>query len=476
MKSTFNMSLKFKIISLGFGTNLALILGAILSVEYARSALYWIMAGLLIASLVAFTWVATNISDVIEDLANGFLKNSIELKNAATKITEGSGQLSNSTLEQSSAIQETASTVDEISSMIRNNADSANKSKLLSAESKNSAEQGRQTVDSMLMAIGEIELNNAELSQQMRDSNIQLAEITKMIHQISNKTKVINEIVFQTKLLSFNASVEAARAGEYGKGFAVVASEVGKLAQMSGGAAKEITEMLQESVTSVEAIAEKTKEKIDRLMVSSEEKINYGTETAKQCKEALNEILSSVESVDKLVFNIASASQEQELGISVISQAIGMLETTTHQNTSFAQNSTNTAEQLKQRAAALGGFVNDLNQYIHGSNGSGHSRRPFGSNFNTNQNSFKSSIKANKASSTKLSLVEVKKESKKSNKPTHLVEPFKMPVQQSTSKPTQSKKLSLVEQTKHEDHSSDYKSASGYIGKIPSSNDPGFGE
>ena len=313
MKSTFNMSLKFKIISLGLGTNLAFILGAILSVEYAMSALYWIMAGLLIASLIAFTWVATNISDVIEDIANGFLKNSIELKNAAVKITEVSSQVSNSTLEQSSAIQETASTVDEISSMIRNNADSANKSKMISAQSKNSAEQGRQTVDSMLMAIGEIELNNAELSQQMRDSNIQLAEITKMIHQISNKTRVINEIVFQTKLLSFNASVEAARAGEYGKGFAVVASEVGKLAQMSGGAAKEITEMLQESVTSVEAIAEKTKEKIDRLMVSSEEKINYGTETAKQCKEALNEILSSVESVDKLVFNIASASQEQEL-------------------------------------------------------------------------------------------------------------------------------------------------------------------
>jgi methyl-accepting chemotaxis protein len=76
---------------------------------------------------------------------------------------------------------------------------------------------------------------------QINYSNEQMSEIVKVIQEIETKTKVINDIVFQTKLLSFNASVEAARAGEQGKGFAVVAEEVGNLAQMSGNAAKEIS-------------------------------------------------------------------------------------------------------------------------------------------------------------------------------------------------------------------------------------------
>lgn len=101
----------------------------------------------------------------------------------------------------------------------------------------------------MIHSITEISESNDRIMSQVADGNRKISEIVQVISEIGNKTKVINDIVFQTKLLSFNASVEAARAGEHGKGFAVVAEEVGNLAQMSGNAAKEISDMLNGSVS-----------------------------------------------------------------------------------------------------------------------------------------------------------------------------------------------------------------------------------
>jgi hypothetical protein len=94
-------------------------------------------------------------------------------------------------------------------------------------------------------AIMEIQETNKKLVDDVLEGNRKISEIVELVKEIGNKTKVINDIVFQTKLLSFNASVEAARAGEHGKGFAVVAEEVGNLASMSGQASKEISALLE---------------------------------------------------------------------------------------------------------------------------------------------------------------------------------------------------------------------------------------
>ncbi|MGE3759138.1 MAG: methyl-accepting chemotaxis protein, partial [Pseudobdellovibrionaceae bacterium] len=190
----------------------------------------FIMAALGMAIAV---WFGMNIGRSLNKMTEDLKENSGEILSQARSMAGSSTELSEAATEQAAALQETVAAIDEINAMVEKNVESANRSKEVSSESRETAARGKNTVDSMLNAMSEINNSNEQIADQISRSHAQLSEITKLITDIGSKTKVINEIVFQTKLLSFNASVEAARAGEYGKGFAVVAEEVGNLAQMS---------------------------------------------------------------------------------------------------------------------------------------------------------------------------------------------------------------------------------------------------
>lgn len=327
------------------------------------------MVMMLIACTIALTmsvWFSIVLSKSLNAVTNVLHKNSVEVTDASAKIAEQSVQLSESSTEQAAALQETMSAVDEISAMVEKNAEAANRSKDVSSQSKDAAERGKNIVDQMREAISDIDATNNDIASQMEQSNHQLSEITKLISDIGQKTKVINEIVFQTKLLSFNASVEAARAGEYGKGFSVVAEEVGNLAQMSGNAAKEISSLLDESIRKVESIVQESKNRVEKMIRSSKEKVDVGSKTVHDCNEALEEILSNVANVDSLVSEIAVASTEQAAGIKEISKAVGQMEQVTQQNSAAAQSSSSSAEQLKTQSHVLKEIVQDLMRHVHG--------------------------------------------------------------------------------------------------------------
>ncbi len=308
----------------------------------------------------------SNLTNTLSALATRLSKGSSDVLSAANTISQSSSELSEAATEQASAIQQTAASIDEVSSMVKKSADNASQSQKVSQTSRSAAEQGQQAVQEMIQSINDISQSNTAIMNQVEDGNRQISEIVKVISEIGNKTKVINDIVFQTKLLSFNASVEAARAGEHGKGFAVVAEEVGNLAQMSGNAAKEISSMLDSSIQKVEGIVNNTKTKVERLVVESKTKVETGTQVANHCAEALNNILSTVSEVDGMVREISSASQEQAQGVSEINKAMNQLDQVTQQNTAIAQSTASSAEQLSAQANQLRQMVHDLFMVISG--------------------------------------------------------------------------------------------------------------
>jgi methyl-accepting chemotaxis protein len=323
--------------------------------------------GLLAALTIAYffmQYLVKNLRSIVDTLN----KTSGQVSIASSQSASSSSTLSEASTEQAASLQETMASVEEISAMVNQNADSATKTHAVVEMNQKVSEAGSKGVDDMLNAIGEIKDTNEEILHQMESSNREFGEIVRIISEIGEKTTVINEIVFQTKLLSFNASVEAARAGEHGKGFAVVAEEVGNLAQMSGNAAKEITDMLSDSIKKVNSIVENTKTKVDRLIDVGRDKITMGQSTAEKCRDSLNKITENAQTMSAMIAEIAHASKEQAQGVQEINKAISQLDQVTQQNSSVAQQSSNQSEELNIEAGNLQSAVDRLTVFVDGTN------------------------------------------------------------------------------------------------------------
>lgn len=322
------------------------------------------------ALIIAFVaWSTGNsIAKSLQGIISLLNQSSQSVSDASAASASSATELSEAATEQAAGLQETMSAIEEISAMVTQNAESANRAQKSVQTNNDATNEGVQSVDQMLNAISEIKSSNNEILDQMKVSNQEFAEIVKIIATIGEKTKVINDIVFQTKLLSFNASVEAARAGENGKGFSVVADEVGKLAEMSGRSAKEISEMLSESIDRVNSIVEKTKSKVDVLVETGHEKIVLGETTAEKCRDALMKISENAGLTTSLITEIAHASKEQAQGVQEINNAITQLDQVTQQNSAVAQQSSVQAEGLSQEAQQLNQAVNNLVMFVGGQN------------------------------------------------------------------------------------------------------------
>lgn len=311
-------------------------------------------------------WKYYNQTKYIETLKSVLFSEAENVVRTSQEVERLSAKLSESANQQAASLQETVASLDEISAMVSRNADSAQSSASIAEQSQRCVGTGKENTESMLRSINSISQGNDEIVKQMQASNAEISDIVKVIQQIGSKTQVINDIVFQTKLLSFNASVEAARAGEHGKGFAVVAEEVGNLASMSGKASKEISDLLTQSVQTVTATVEKTKSLMDSLIKQSRDKVHAGTDTAQDCAKSLDEILGNVSSVTNMVKEIAGASKEQSVGIAEINRAMSELDQTTQSNATVAVDSLKAASELQVRAKRmkelLGGKVTTLSQ------------------------------------------------------------------------------------------------------------------
>jgi methyl-accepting chemotaxis protein len=284
----------------------------------------------------------------------------------STELGALSSKVAAATQQQSVAIQETVSALTEINSMVQRSLDNATASVAATKKSQQLASDGRQGVRQMISAIGDITDSNENIIEQVNQSNKYLNEIVTMISDIGTRTKVINDIVFQTKLLSFNASVEAARAGENGKGFAVVAEEIGSLANMSGSAASEITALLASSTDRVARIVEATKASTTESSRNSHEKVATGTRIAESCGRSLEEIVLMVEQINKLVNQISVAAQEQARGVDEITRAMQQIEQATQETSTTSHTTAHYAKSLLDESKGLSEVVAVLDAEVLG--------------------------------------------------------------------------------------------------------------
>jgi methyl-accepting chemotaxis protein len=162
-----------------------------------------------------------------------------------------------------------------------------------------------------------------------------MSSINESSKKIVDIISVIDGIAFQTNILALNAAVEAARAGEQGRGFAVVATEVRTLAQRSAAAAKEIKELIGDSV----------------------EKVGAGTKLVDEAGATMQEIVSSVKRVTDIMAEITAASQEQSAGIEQVNQAIAQMDEVTQQNAALVEEAAAAAESMEEQAGNLTGAV-----------------------------------------------------------------------------------------------------------------------
>ncbi len=334
---------------------------------YALKNLMLAIVGISAVAIAFFAFtLATTLSNKIVTISNHLKEGAGSVLDSSTKIAEGATELSSTTDELAASVQETSSSVAEISAMVTRSSESAALASKLSQDSREKAVQGKESVREVKGVIQLIHKSNEDVVSGVNDNNAKIEEINRVIQEIADKTKVINDIVFQTKLLSFNASVEAARAGEQGKGFAVVAEEVGNLATMSGKAASEIGVLLDESTSKVKQIVDSSKAQMEKILEGAKSNVENGIRKSTECEDILDEVLKSFEIVNDTVKEIASSANEQAAGVQEITQAIQEIDTATQQNSIVAGESSVRAEDLKLQSDNLSMIVRDMEIIVYG--------------------------------------------------------------------------------------------------------------
>ena len=285
---------------------------------------------------------------------------STDLIGSSEQIMNVSRDLKNASIEQRDTLISTVSISHEINAMMNRTNDNTKNLEFESTHLDEMTLKGTKIVKEMVEAGFEMKTGSEHFKNEMKKNMDELCIALNIIKEISNKTKLINDIVFQTKLLSFNASVEAARAGESGKGFSVVAEEIGKLAKMSGHISDEISKIVDLSIASVNESINNAKFKVDDLIEETVKKNESSYQSTISCETVFNEIADKMSKINETIKEISLATKEQSIGINQLDSAIIKLQEVADRNTLVASQSTEHAKEFEIQTQNL----SKLNQNI----------------------------------------------------------------------------------------------------------------
>lgn len=278
---------------------------------------------LVIVNVLAMMSIVKDIVNSMDRITRELSDSSQEVSAASSQLEAASQKLAEGTTEQAASIQETSSTLEETSSMVQQNRDNTKQAAVLAKQSKEYANKSNSEMQNMMSAMENLKKSSAEIS--------------KII-------KVIDEIAFQTNILSLNAAVEAARAGDAGKGFAVVAEEVRSLAQRSAQAAKETATIIESNITMSE----------------------QGVRIAKDVQGSISEIDDQSKKVSELLDEISVATDEQAQGVAQINQAVSQMEAVLASNAQTAEESSAASKALYSQTINMNEIISDLTTVVNG--------------------------------------------------------------------------------------------------------------
>ncbi|MCB9466338.1 MAG: methyl-accepting chemotaxis protein [Candidatus Eisenbacteria bacterium] len=275
----------------------------------------------LLATAALGLWQSRDIGGLLDRVVDALGEGAEAVNETAARMAGNSAQLADASRTQAASLEETASSLEELSAMTSNNADNATEANGLALKARSAAERSDATLEELRTAIERINESSGK---------------------ISSIIKVIEEIAFQTNLLALNAAVEAARAGDHGRGFAVVADEVRNLAQKATDAARETSQLIEDSVS----------------------RARQGRTAMEGVEVVLREIAGQVTRVSELMDGISSATAEQARGVEQISRGADKMDQMTQQTAAVAENAASVSRELTRQASDVRAVVDELEEFV----------------------------------------------------------------------------------------------------------------
>lgn len=250
----------------------------------------------------------------LERIAKNIIEGTHNIAQASQEIADGNQNLSSRTEEQAASLEETASSMEEMASTISLTTENTRKADEMMGQAKKATQSGVNAV---------------------KQTASRMQGISESSRKISDITKLIENIAFQTNILALNAAVEAARAGEQGRGFAVVASEVRNLAQTTSQSVKDIAGLIDSTVNQVEE----------------------GSAEAEEAGKILDDVSAKVNEVATVMDEISGAAEEQRSGVDQVNKAVTEMDSVTQQNASLVEEAASASEELSSQAQEVASLV-----------------------------------------------------------------------------------------------------------------------